>query len=72
VRSPLTLGESKFYFDGIRAAKRKLKFKKLIFFQLLEAVEGVHEAVAATPSEEPPLPPYPDFSDLSISGKPRT
>merc|ERR1712038_1183659 len=34
---------------------------------LLEAVEAVHEAVAATPSEEPPLPPYPDISDLSIT-----
>merc|ERR1719210_3229277 len=36
---------------------------------LLEAVEAVHEAVAATPSEEPPLPPYPDISDLSITGE---
>ena len=35
----------------------------------MEAVEAVHEAVAATPSEEPPLPPYPDISDLSITGK---
>jgi len=34
---------------------------------LLEAVEAVHEAVAASPSEEPPLPPYPDIGDLSIS-----
>ena len=36
---------------------------------MLEAVEAVHEAVAASPSEEPPLPPYPDIGDLSISGK---
>lgn len=34
---------------------------------MLEAVEAVHEAVAASPSEEPPLPPYPDIGDLSIS-----
>lgn len=32
-------------------------------------MEAVHEAVAASPCEEPPLPPYPDISDLSVTGK---
>ena len=53
------------------AADRKEFWISILFLspQLLEAVEAVHEAVAASPSEEPPLPPYPDISDLSISGK---
>ena len=36
---------------------------------MLESVQGVSEAVSETPQEEPPLPPYPNISDLSITGK---
>jgi hypothetical protein len=32
-------------------------------------VQGVQEAISATPTDLPPLPPYPDISDLAISGK---
>ena len=38
-------------------------------FQLLESVQGVSDAVSETPQEEPPLPPYPNISDLSITGR---
>ena len=42
----------------------------MVVFQLLESVQGVQEAVGSNQAEEqPPLPPYPNFSDLSISGK---
>ena len=43
--------------------------KYFVSFQLLESVQGVSEAVSETPQEEPPLPPYPNISDLSITGK---
>ena len=41
----------------------------LLIFQLLESVQGVSDAVSDTPPEEPPLPPYPNISDLSITGR---
>ena len=35
-------------------------------------MQGVQEAISASPSDQPPLPPYPDISDLAISGKETT
>ena len=42
----------------------------LLTLQLLESVQGVQEAIGSNQAEEqPPLPPYPNLTDLSISGK---
>jgi len=38
--------------------------------KLLESVQGVEEAIGSSQPEEPPLPPYPNISDLSISDEP--
>ena len=36
--------------------------------QLLEAVQGVHQAVShhSGKDQQPPLPPYPDLGNLSL------
>ncbi len=41
----------------------------VILPKLMEAVEDVKAVVAQQPSERPPLPPYPELSDLSLDGK---
>ena len=42
----------------------------MLALQLLESVQGVQEAIGSNQAEEqPPLPPYPNLTDLSISGK---
>lgn len=41
----------------------------VLILQLLEAAERVQRVIAEQPTEQPPLPPYPNIHQLSLQGK---
>ena len=67
----LIFGLNEWYFQkSSDICKNSALTKPSVVLQLLESVQGVQEAIGTSQAEEqPPLPPYPNFSDLSISGK---